>query len=59
MRNQQGDPLLKLDARGRVTIGRYIRRNGVEPNQYYRMTFGEYGSIHLLPVRIELEREAA
>lgn len=58
MKNKHGDPLLKLDQRGRVTIGTLVAKNGRQPAEFYRLTFGEYGTLTLLPVRIELEMEA-
>lgn len=57
MKNPQGDILLKLDSRGRVTIGTHVTRNSLRRSTYYRLVFGEYGSLHLLPVKIELEQQ--
>lgn len=57
MKNPQGDILLKLDSRGRVTIGTHVTRNSLRRSPYYRLVFGEYGSLHLLPVKIELEQQ--
>lgn len=58
MKNAHGDVLLKLDSRGRVTIGGPVAKNGRQPSEFYRLVFGEFGSLQLLPVRIELEMEA-
>lgn len=58
MKNKHGDHLLKLDQRGRVTIGSLVAKNGRRPSEFYRLVFGEYGALTLLPVRIELELEA-
>ncbi|MET4703039.1 hypothetical protein ABIB54_000493 [Frigoribacterium sp. UYMn621] len=42
--------LLKVDARGRVTIGNAVRRNAIEPSPYYTIAFGESGKLILTPV---------
>ena len=47
--------LLKVDARGRVTIGNAVRRNSVEPSSYYTISFGEYGKLILTPVSLVAE----
>ena len=44
--------ILKLDPRGRITIGSAIRKNGVEPAKLWRIGFGTYGTIILTPLSI-------
>lgn len=44
--------ILKLDPRGRITIGSAIRKNGVEPAKLWRIGFGTYGTVILTPLSI-------
>ena len=46
------DPLLTLDPRGRVTIGKHIRKNGIEPSPLYALSFGPYQTLTLTPVSV-------
>src|SRR5690554_2643409 len=47
--------VIRMDSKGRVTIGNLIRKRSVQPAEHYRVTFGEYGKIVLEPVKILVE----
>lgn len=44
--------IVEMDARGRLTVGTLIRKNGIEPSKFWQVTFGENQSIVLRPVNV-------
>lgn len=42
--------LLKLDDRGRLTLARTIRKNGIEPSPWWRLEYGPNRTIILHPL---------
>lgn len=43
--------ILPMDSRGRLTIGRFIRHNGIVPAAEWVIDFGPDQSVILTPVR--------
>jgi hypothetical protein len=49
--------IAKLDSRGRLAIGAAVRKNGVEPSEYWEITYGTYGAVILKPAVMVLQSD--
>lgn len=51
--------LLPMDGRGRLTLGRHIRKNGIEPAGRYALSFGPDQTVILTPITSTTNQEAS
>lgn len=51
------DTIVKLDSRGRATIAKHVRKNGIPASEYWALTYGENQAVILTPVTFAAQKE--